>query len=146
MHSILQRTSSSRRMSSGHKLIKNSTPQVDRENSSVEEIGTPPPPFTEGYGPVNSYWGLHHRGHQDLRVCNSWSSCHGGILGKSKALWGKPRTLLRLSQRPTELSCTKFDEERSKKSKAIDEQRCGTVFCVNTSAYARVRLSYEFRL
>ena len=69
------------------------------------------------------------------------------ILGKCKALWGKPRTLLRLSQRSTELSCTRFDEERSKKSKAIDEQRCGTVFfCVNTSAHARVRLSYEFRL
>ena len=33
-----------------------------------------------------------------------------------------------LSQRSTELSCTRFDEERSKKSKAIDEQRCGTVF------------------
>ena len=65
-----------------------------------------------------------------------------------QALWGKPRTLLRLSQRSTELSCTRFDEERSKKSKAIDEQRCGTVFffCVNTSAHARVRLSYEFRL
>ena len=50
------------------------------------------------------------------------------LLGKCKALWGKPRTLLRLSQRSTELSCTRFDEERSKKSKAIDEQRCGTVF------------------
>ena len=50
------------------------------------------------------------------------------ILGKCKALWGKPRTLLRLSQRSTELSCTRFDAERSKKSKAIDEQRCGTFF------------------
>ena len=49
------------------------------------------------------------------------------VLGKCKALWGKPRTLLRLSQRSTELFCTRFDEERSKKSKAIDEQRCGTV-------------------
>ena len=69
------------------------------------------------------------------------------VLGKCKALWGKPRTLLRLSQRSTELSCTRFDAERWKKSKAIDEQRCGTVFfCVNTSAHARVRLSYEFRL
>ena len=48
------------------------------------------------------------------------------LLGKCKALWGKPRTLLRLSQRSTELSCTRFDAERSKKSKAIDEQRCGT--------------------
>ena len=36
--------------------------------------------------------------------------------------------LLRLSQRSTELSCTRFDEERSKKSKTIDEQRCGTGF------------------
>ena len=36
-------------------------------------------------------------------------------LGKCKALWGKPRTLLRLSQRSTELSRTRFDEERSKK-------------------------------
>ena len=35
---------------------------------------------------------------------------------------------MRLSQRSTELSCTSFDEERSKKAKAIDEQRCGTVF------------------
>ena len=69
------------------------------------------------------------------------------ILGKCKALWGKPRTLWRLSQRSTELSCTRFDEERAKKSKAIDEQRCGTFFCcMNTSALARVRLSYEFRL
>ena len=34
----------------------------------------------------------------------------------------------RLSQRSTELPCTRFDEERSRKSKAIDEQRCGTVF------------------
>ena len=50
------------------------------------------------------------------------------LLRKCKALWGNPRTLLRLSQRSTELSCTRFDEERSKKSKAIDEQRCGTVF------------------
>ena len=50
------------------------------------------------------------------------------ILGKCKALWGKPRTLWRLSQRSTELSCTRFDEERSKKSKAIDEQHCGTFF------------------
>ena len=49
------------------------------------------------------------------------------ILGKCKALWGKPRTLLRLSQTSTELSCTRFDEERSKKSKTIEEQRCGTV-------------------
>ena len=46
------------------------------------------------------------------------------ILGKCKALWGKPRTSWRLS----ELSCTRFDEERSKKSKAIDEQRCATFF------------------
>ena len=68
-------------------------------------------------------------------------------LGKCKALWGKPRTLLRLSQRSTELSCTRFDAERSKKSKAIDEQHCGTFFFgMNTSAHARVRLSYEFRL
>ena len=36
------------------------------------------------------------------------------------------------------------DEERSKKSNAIDEQRCGTFFCMNTSAHARVWLSYEF--
>ena len=49
------------------------------------------------------------------------------IRGKCKALWGKPQTLLRLSQRSNELSCTRFDEERSKKSKVIDEQRCGTV-------------------
>ena len=48
------------------------------------------------------------------------------ILGKCKALWGKPRTLLRLSQRSTELSCTRFDEERSKKIK--NERRCGTFF------------------
>ena len=34
----------------------------------------------------------------------------------------------RLSQSSTELSCRRFDEERSKKSKAIDDQRCGTVF------------------
>ena len=53
---------------------------------------------------------------------------HIELLGKCKALWGKPRTLLRLSQRSTELSCPRFDEERSKKSKAIDEQRRGTVF------------------
>ena len=31
----------------------------------------------------------------------------------------------RLSQSSTELSCRRFDEERSK---AIDDQRCGTVF------------------
>ena len=67
------------------------------------------------------------------------------ILGKCTALWGKPRTLLRLSQRSTELSCT-MKRDR-KKSKAIDEQRCGTAFFfVDTSAHARVRLSYEFRL
>ena len=34
----------------------------------------------------------------------------------------------RLSQRSTELSCARFDEERSRKSKAINEQHCGTVF------------------
>ena len=34
----------------------------------------------------------------------------------------------RLSKRSTELSCTRFDEERSRKLKATDEQRCGTVF------------------
>ena len=39
----------------------------------------------------------------------------------------------RLSQSSTELSCRRFDEERSKKSKAIDDQRCGTVFCVHIS-------------
>ena len=39
----------------------------------------------------------------------------------------------RLSQRSTELSCRRFDEERSRKSKAIDDQRCGTVFCVHIS-------------
>ena len=39
----------------------------------------------------------------------------------------------RLSQSSTELSCRRFDEERSKKSKAIDHQRCGTVFCVHIS-------------
>ena len=51
------------------------------------------------------------------------------LLGKCKALWGKPRTLLKLSQQSsTELSCSRFDEERSKKSKAIDEQGWGTVF------------------
>ena len=55
-------------------------------------------------------------------------SCLPIILGKCKALWGKPRTLLRLSQRSTELSCTRFDAERSKKSKAVDEQRCGMFF------------------
>ena len=53
----------------------------------------------------------------------------------------------RLSQSSTELSCRRFDEERSKKSKAMDDQRCGTVFCFAcTSAHARVPLSYEFRL
>ena len=72
------------------------------------------------------------------------------ILGKCKALWGKPRTLWRLSQRSTELSCTRFDEERSKKSKAIDEQRCGTFFLHEhisprtSSTVVRVRLSYVF--
>ena len=39
----------------------------------------------------------------------------------------------RLSQRSTELSCRRFDEEISKKSKATDDQRCGTVFCVHIS-------------
>ena len=34
----------------------------------------------------------------------------------------------RLSQRSTELRCTRFDEKRSRKSKAIDEQRYGTNF------------------
>ena len=61
-------------------------------------------------------------------------------LGKCKALWGKPRTLLRLSQRSTELSCTSFDESlwwrKIEKAKSIDEQRCGTVFfCVNLREY-----------
>ena len=41
-------------------------------------------------------------------------------LRKCKALWGKPRTSLRLSQRSNELSCTRFDEERSKKSKTTN--------------------------
>ena len=78
------------------------------------------------------------------------------ILGKCKALFGKPRTSSlggqlsafceRLSQRSTELSCKRFDDERSRKSKAIDEQRYGTVFCVKTAAHARVRFSYELRL
>ena len=76
-----------------------------------------------------------------------WKDKFQRLLGKCKALWGKPRTLLRLSQTSTELSCTRFDAERSKKSKANDQQRCGTVFfCVNTSTHARVRLSYQFRL
>ena len=34
----------------------------------------------------------------------------------------------RLSQRSTEVLCRTVDEERSRKSKAIDEQRCGAVF------------------
>ena len=52
-------------------------------------------------------------------------------------MWGKPRTSSlgghlsafceRLAQRSTELSCTRFDGERSRKSKAIDEQRYGTI-------------------
>ena len=51
------------------------------------------------------------------------------LLGKCKALLGKPRTLSlggqrsafceRLSQRSTELSCRRFDAEGSRKSKAI---------------------------
>ena len=39
-----------------------------------------------------------------------------------------------------------FDEERSRKVKATDEQCNGTVFCVNTTAHARARSSYEFTL
>ena len=39
-----------------------------------------------------------------------------------------------------------FDEERSRKAKAIDEQCYGTVFCVNTAAHARTHSLYEFRL
>ena len=67
-------------------------------------------------------------------------------LGKCKALWGKPRTLLRLSQRSTELSCTSFDESlwwrKIEKAKSIDEQRCGTVFfCVNLREYISPRTS-----
>ena len=50
------------------------------------------------------------------------------VTRECKALWGKPRLLLRSSQRSTELSCMRFDEERSKISKAIDEQRSGPVF------------------
>ena len=69
-------------------------------------------------------------------------------LGKCKALWGKPRTLLRLSQRSTELSCTRFDAERWKKSKAIDEQRCGTVFFFAWTHQPthEFRLLYEFQV
>ena len=51
----------------------------------------------------------------------------------------------RKSQRSTELSCRRFEEERSRKSKAIDEQRCGTGFFLrehnHEPTHARVRLS-----
>ena len=39
-----------------------------------------------------------------------------------------------------------FDEERSRKAKATDEQCNGTVFCENTAAHARAQWSYEFKL
>ena len=74
---------------------------------------------------------------QPLRYVTYTPSSHylkqsNTILGKCKALLGKPRTLWRLSQRSTELFCTRFDEERSKKSKAIAEQCCGTFFFART--------------
>ena len=69
------------------------------------------------------YWLLHGNGRGQLKeyafpfgLC-FFEADYEKILGKCKAFWGKPRTLLRLSQTSTELSCTRFDEERSKKIK-----------------------------
>ena len=51
----------------------------------------------------------------------------------------------RLSQSSTELSCRRFDEERSKKSKAIDDNVVVWFFAC-ASAHTQVPMSYEFRL
>ena len=45
-----------------------------------------------------------------------WNSLPSPIQGKCKALWGKPRTLLRLSQRSTELSCTRDLMQKDRKN------------------------------
>ena len=82
------------------------------------------------------------------------------VLGKCKALWGKSRTWGHLNAFcemlshwsffffffwSIELVCMMFDEERSRKAKATDEQCYGTVFCVNTAADTRAQPSYELR-
>ena len=52
----------------------------------------------------------------------------------------------RLSQRSTELSCRRFDKERLRKSKAIDEQRYGRVFLHEHSSPRTSSTLYEFNL
>ena len=73
-----------------------------------------------------------------VQLCNNNSNTREmqGIVGQASnfELRGQLSAFCareRLSHSLTELSCRRFDEERSKKSKAIDDQRCGTVFCVH---------------
>ena len=76
------------------------------------------------------------------------------VLGKCKALWGKPRTLWRLSQRSTELSCRRLMMWWRKIEKIKGDWRA--TLCTfflhehisprTSLTVVRVRLSYELRL
>ena len=76
------------------------------------------------------------------------------ILGKCKALWGKPRTSSFVASGVRfvkgclrdGLSCRRFDEKKIEKIKGDRRPTLWYGFFACTSAHARVPLSYEFRL